>query len=225
MATVLNSVPHTLDVDSEAGSTVYLGSGQSVNSLIFNGNVALITPSGARQKLYFNALTVDLNTFTIPTAGMQFEGPELDLIGASDGNSHSILVGPSSSTVDGKVIYYFPGTRVLYTPGASNTALAVDGGSVTVTSDVPSGGLLTLETSAGGSVEIDSTVHLVGLVVNAGGTARMGGAGDHILVTDSLIVAGSAGTSGGGLLDLADNDLIDRAGDANTIAALIVAGI
>jgi endonuclease/exonuclease/phosphatase family metal-dependent hydrolase len=114
-----------------------------------------------------------------------------------------------------------PGSLTINGPqsNGAGSALAIAGGDVTFNSDAgPSAAMLSISAASGSSVHFNATQHLASLEL-AGGIANVGDHGGRVVVTNSF------STSGGGTIDLRDNNMIVRGGAIGSWNGSVYTGI
>jgi autotransporter-associated beta strand protein/YD repeat-containing protein len=178
-----------------------------------------------------DSLTVDYsNGDPLSAAGLSFGGGSLTIVGTSGndtlvvGTQHTSFTG-SSFPLQASEIRYAKGTQVYFTGSAGENTLDADGGLCTVLSDpILANGQLSISAEDGGSVLLSTTSHLQALNIGSGGTVRMLPAGNNVLVTQSLSITAPTTDAPGGVLDLADNDMVVMNCSLAAITALLASG-
>jgi hypothetical protein len=109
--------------------------------------------------------------------------------------------------------------------GAGGTdTLTIAGGSPTLASDAGADGtLVSVEVTAGSTLNIASVQHLASLAIDSGAVANVLASGTNTLVTSGLTIAGAT-DNWQGQLDLNNNSLIVHGGDVAAISNLAKAG-
>jgi hypothetical protein len=135
-------------------------------------------------------------------------GDVLMLAGGSGDDSATFSGG--SASLDGVAITLATSPRIVFAGGVGNDTFTLNGGAERFEADAfDSTANLQVNVNSGATAIFEATQHLGGLNID-GGIASMSVGGDKVLVTSSLAI------SGGGRLDLNDNDLLIKGGAAGT---------
>ena len=182
--------------------------------------IATLNPTFPFAYGFSNRFYVDFGDLPI-SLGMNGEG-ELTAISSSGTHSLSpalfddILVTGTNAGNALTLLTTMP-RPMTFIGNGGNDAMTVGAiASHTFDADISST-LPNLSLTVSGSVSFSSTQRLGALVID-GGSAVMSAGGNHILITDTLSI------SGGGTLDLADNDLVVNGGSFETIRDLVFQG-
>ncbi len=209
--TAAYTVNHTFTVSSD-------GNGGTIISELNGTTTSVATSSLLSLNISGYSVTVDeSNGNPLPASGLFADAPAVAVTG---GDGADTLVATTTaatfgnSNISGSQIRYNPGTMVTFDNAGSGDVVIALTGNVTLAGDGSTPGPTVL-VGAGATAFFPGSITLSSLDIFPGGLARMQQDGTSVLTVGSLNLSSATTHLPGGILDLADNDLIDQADDAN----------
>jgi hypothetical protein len=195
------------------GNTIVTENGTTVGNYSTGSLLSLSITSDSS-----GSATVDYtNGDPLPASGLFTDSPSVSITGG-DGDDTLVTATTSAvfenSSVPGSQIFFNPGTRLTFADAGSGDTVAALSGNVTISGDGTSPGPQVI-VDTGATAYFSGSITLSGLTILPGGLARMQQNGTAVLTTAALDLAPATTQMPGGILDLANNDLILQSGDIN----------
>ncbi|HYO10425.1 MAG TPA: hypothetical protein VER17_15760 [Tepidisphaeraceae bacterium] len=195
----------------------------------------LITLNDAGVSFNDNYTINSTQVLRVVFGGLTYQAVEGVTLNAQSGNNPVTLSSTAAGTPvtingndghDTLTISAAPSSAVTFNGGTApffTDTLNVNAGTYAFAADARNGTAnLALNVGAAGAVTFGPSQHLKSLAIAGGGSVAisgvLGGSGARVIVTETLSIAA------GGTLNLANNDLIVRAGAADAVSAHIAAG-
>jgi RHS repeat-associated protein len=197
--------------NDSAASVQVFKNGSLLETDALSGLLSL-TIGGTSSSAAVGTLTLDFSGGTpLPLSGLSFNGKTLQITGGT--GSDTLLTTATAAIFNNAVIRYAAGTAIKFLDAGPGDWVVATAGTVTIPADDPGASTTAgpnILVATGATVLFDGSQRISALKIAPAGTARVVAAGNSAIVADSLEIDDATDTYAGGVLDLADNDLVIR---------------